>query len=445
LKSGPKRGFEGFVTRDMEVAMNFRPLSLKKKFQLVMLMTLVIWATTTLVHQWGYGAEVPSQPEPTEKFVADSSRTVTLEIRSEVTIHEPRLTVRQLCRWSKADEAFFAPMADLVIAECKADAPFHSISIDQVRQTLHDAGVNVAAIRFSGPTLCTITRSDVHFDENQALNEWISARHGGAPATAMGEASKKDAMPVPAQAITASATTKNDELPASSTAKGAVSVDPPVKTLRDLIMADASSKLGVPVDQLQLTFNPIDDKVLSLPQSQFKFHLDERRVYNLGDVAWDVQVITDNGVRKFTIRANARAWETQLVVSTPLGYRQVLRDTDVTERRTLVDRIPEEALLTRAQAVGQQAARDLKPGTVLTARMVDPVQLIKTGQFVTVTLDQGAIRVKTVVRALENGSYGQTIRVKNESTHDTYEVVVTGPQEGSMSPTREESKLAVNR
>ena len=425
--------------------MNFRPLSLKKKFQLVMLMTLVIWATTTLVHQWGYGAEVPSQPEPTEKFVADSSRTVTLEIRSEVTIHEPRLTVRQLCRWSKADEAFFAPMADLVIAECKADAPFHSISIDQVRQTLHDAGVNVAAIRFSGPTLCTITRSDVHFDENQALNEWISARHGGAPATAMGEASKKDAMPVPAQAITASATTKNDELPASSTAKGAVSVDPPVKTLRDLIMADASSKLGVPVDQLQLTFNPIDDKVLSLPQSQFKFHLDERRVYNLGDVAWDVQVITDNGVRKFTIRANARAWETQLVVSTPLGYRQVLRDTDVTERRTLVDRIPEEALLTRAQAIGQQAARDLKPGTVLTARMVDPVQLIKTGQFVTVTLDQGAIRVKTVVRALESGSYGQTIRVKNESTHDTYEVVVTGPQEGSMSPTREESKLAVNR
>lgn len=427
--------------------MNFRPLSLKKKFQLVMLMTLVIWATTTLLHQWGYGAEVLSDAAPTEKFVADSSRPVTLEIRSEVTIHEPRLTVRQLCRWSKADEAFFAPMADLVIAECKADAPFHSISIDQVRQTLHDAGVNVAAIRFCGPTLCTITRSDVHFDENQALNEWISARHGGAPATAMGENSVKAAVPTPVQAITASATTssKDIEPPSATTPHGAASIDPPVKTLRDLIMADASAKLGVAVDQLQLTFNPIDDKILSLPQSQFKFHLDERRVYNLGDVAWDVQVITDNGVRKFTIRANARAWETQLVVATPLGYRQVLRDTDVTERRTLVDRIPEEALLTRAQAIGQQAARDLKPGTVLTARMVDPVQLIKTGQFVTVTLDQGAIRVKTVVRALESGSYGQTIRVKNESTHDTYEVVVTGPQEGSMSPTREESKLAVNR
>lgn len=425
--------------------MNFRPLSLKKKFQLVMLMTLVIWATTTLLHQWGYGAEIPSNAAPTEKFVADSSRPVTLEIRSEVTIHEPRVTVKQLCRWSKADEAFFAPMADLVIAECKADAPFHSISIDQVRQTLHDAGVNVAAIRFCGPTLCTITRSDVHFDENQALNEWIAARHGGAPATAMGETSAKAAVPTPAQAITASASSKNDDLPTSSTSKSTASVDPPVKTLRDLIMADASAKLGVQVDQLQLTFNPIDDKLLSLPQSQFKFHLDERRVYNLGDVAWDVQVITDNGIRKFTIRANARAWETQLVVATPLGYRQVLRDTDVTERRTLVDRIPEEALLTRAQAIGQQAARDLKPGTVLTARMVDPVQLIKTGQFVTVTLDQGAIRVKTVVRALESGSYGQTIRVKNEATHDTYEVVVTGPQEGSMSPTREESKLAVNR
>lgn len=427
--------------------MNFRPLSLKKKFQLVMLMTLVIWATTTLLHQWGYGAEVPSDAAPTEKFVSDSSHPVTLEIRSEVTIHEPRLTVRQLCRWSKADEAYFAPMADLVIAECKADAPFHSISIDQVRQTLHDAGVNVAAIRFCGPTLCTITRSDVHYDENQALNEWITARQGGAPATAMGETSTKAVAPTSVQAITASATTssKSDDLPSSSTAHGAASVDPPVKTLRDLIMADASAKLSVPVDQLQLTFNPIDDKLLSLPQSQFKFHLDERRVYNLGDVAWDVQVITDNGVRKFTIRANARAWETQLVAATPLAYRQVLRDTDLTEHRTLVDHLPDEPLLTRSQAIGQQAARDLKPGTILTARMVDPVALIKTGQFVTVTLDQGAIRIKTVVRALESGSYGQTVRVKNEATHDTYEVIVTGPQEGAMSPVPEESKLASSR
>ena len=80
------------------------------------------------------------------------------------------------------------------------------------------------------------------------------------------------------------------------------------------------------------------------------------------------------------------------------------------------DRLPDEPLLTIEQAVGQQAARDLKPGTILTARMVDPVQLIKTGQFVTITLSQGNIRVKTVVRAMESGSYGQTVRVKNEST-----------------------------
>jgi flagella basal body P-ring formation protein FlgA len=85
------------------------------------------------------------------------------------------------------------------------------------------------------------------------------------------------------------------------------------------------------------------------------------------------------------------------------------------------------------QTVGQQAARELKPGTVLTARMIDPVQLVKTGQYVTISLDQGAVRIKTVARAMENGCYGQTIRVKNEATKEVFQVVVTAPQTATMN------------
>jgi hypothetical protein len=44
------------------------------------------------------------------------------------------------------------------------------------------------------------------------------------------------------------------------------------------------------------------------------------------------------------------------------------------------------------------------------------------------------VSVKTVAKAMEGGSYGQTIRVKNEATNETYEVVLTGPQEGTMGP-----------
>ena len=66
--------------------------------------------------------------------------------------------------------------------------------------------------------------------------------------------------------------------------------------------------------------------------------------------------------------------------------------------------------------------------------MVNPVNLVKSGQLVTVTLESGGVRIKTVALAKEAGSYGQTVRVQNESTQEIYEIVLTGPQQGTISP-----------
>ena len=143
------------------------------------------------------------------------------------------------------------------------------------------------------------------------------------------------------------------------------------------------------------------------------------------------------GSRKVQVRGTARAWQHQVVVATPARRRQVIQDADVTARRTLVDRLPDAPLLKSEQVVGQMAARDLKPGTVMTAPLVEAVPLAKAGQFITVTLDRGTVRVKSVAKALEGGCYGQTIRVKNEATKDVYQVVLTGPQEGSVDARRD--------
>jgi flagella basal body P-ring formation protein FlgA len=100
----------------------------------------------------------------------------------------------------------------------------------------------------------------------------------------------------------------------------------------------------------------------------------------------------------------------------------------------LVDNLDDYPLLDVKQVVAQQAARELKPGTVMRAKAVQPVPLARSGQFVTVTLSRGSVTVKTVARAMEEGSYGQTIRVKNEGTKDVYQVTLTGPQEATMGP-----------
>jgi hypothetical protein len=50
---------------------------------------------------------------------------------------------------------------------------------------------------------------------------------------------------------------------------------------------------------------------------------------------------------------------------------------------------------------------------------------------------------------MEGGSFGQTIRVKNEATNETFEVVLTGPQEGTIggavAPATEAPKVAAAR
>ena len=118
----------------------------------------------------------------------------------------------------------------------------------------------------------------------------------------------------------------------------------------------------------------------------------------------------------------------------PLTRGALIRAEDVTNRRLLVDRVSSDALLSVEQVVGQQAARDIQTGQIATAQFVESVPLARAGQFVTITLNSGSVQVKSVGRALEGGSYGQTIRVKSEATDQTFEVVLTGPQEATLGP-----------
>ena len=72
----------------------------------------------------------------------------------------------------------FLPVVDLVITRLDRSSPFRAITVEQIRTTLHDAGMNLAVIKFAGPTSCTLTRSDATYDEQSALRLWAAAKDG---------------------------------------------------------------------------------------------------------------------------------------------------------------------------------------------------------------------------------------------------------------------------
>jgi flagella basal body P-ring formation protein FlgA len=383
------------------------------------LATTVVWIVA-LVAPFAVAQEAP---RAVEKFTrSDRTSGATIELRSEATIYGNEIRFAQIARWADADRDVFEPLAQLVVARMSDKQAVRGIAIAELRSLLRDAGVNTSMMNFTGSLTCTITRSDAEVSNPDKLDQLITAQN-------------QDAQPSPSRDVAQGGEFSRD-LPAPASAPVAIEAEAEkgVQTLRDLLTADLASRLRISTDSLQMTFRGEHDRLLRLAEPAFRFTIDGQRVGNLGDVSWQVTITSDKGSTRSFIQARAQAWQSQLVVTRPLAVKQPITDADVVERRTLVDRMTDDPLLKREQVVGQVASRDLKPGTVMTGRLVDPVQLVRPGQFVSIEHAVGAVKVKIVARAVDGGSMGQTIRVKNETTREILRVTVTGPQTASINP-----------
>jgi flagella basal body P-ring formation protein FlgA len=209
----------------------------------------------------------------------------------------------------------------------------------------------------------------------------------------------------------------------------------PPRTLRELLLADLVDRLHLPAEAFVVKFSASDEKLVSLSEPLFRFEVQCRNPRGIGDVTWDVNVITDGGKQKAAVSATVGIWQVQLVAARPVGYQQVFTDADVIEKRIVVDQIREGSPLGKEQVVGQQANQGIGAGTVISSRMVEPLQVVRTGQLVTVTVEYGSVQIKWVGEARESGAVGQTIRVKKvkDGSRDEFNVTLTGPQEGKLA------------
>ena len=243
---------------------NGRPLPMRKQVQILIALTILAWATQTLFAQWSRGAEVGPDSRSSSTFVPRDGvlRGGTIELRGEARVYGADVKLKQVCRWSDADAAMFAPVADLVLAKLETRKPYKVIDVKDVRQTLEDAGINVALVRFSGPTECTASRTDAELKEGEALEQWVKARLG-----TQGEVAERDS---PREA--ASLATR-EPVARLASAKEADHDDTLELTLRQTLIADLSVRLSVPEEQLVLTFDPRDEGALNLREPQFKFNV----------------------------------------------------------------------------------------------------------------------------------------------------------------------------
>jgi flagella basal body P-ring formation protein FlgA len=344
----------------------------------------------------------------------------SVELQPEITANSNEVTLKQICQWPEGDGEMLAEFADLIVVRFEKDAAFTTIGVEQIQSILRDAGLNPASVNFSGAASCRIVRGDVKIDEAAALRDWM--RQAGDD-TALADAAKTTTQAAPSDPP---GVAKGDNAPSKP------DIGPELRDLRARLIYDLAHRINISVDRLQIEFSAEDQKLLILPNSD-AISVEPQRANDLGNVSWLVTTSVNGDTKRVRIAARARAWIDQVVCTHPLGLRQTITEADIETKRVLADRLPQDPLVTPEQVIGQQAARDLKVGSVMTAKLLAPVELVRPGQLVTVFMRRGAIEVKSVARALQAGSAGQSVKVKNEATGDLFQVTLVGPQTAILS------------
>ncbi|MEY2659627.1 MAG: hypothetical protein RLZZ123_799 [Pseudomonadota bacterium] len=123
-------------------------------------------------------------------------------------------------------------------------------------------------------------------------------------------------------------------------------------------------------------------------------------------------------------RSNRQVWVVEQHLST--GSVVQKRQLSLVDRDT--QSVGQAALDAQADLSYMEAVRDLTPGTIIRQHDLRPMILVKRGQMVQMTLGQGqGFQIAARVEAMQDGRFGEQIKLKNPESGRILSGVVKGP------------------
>ena len=84
--------------------------------------------------------------------------------------------------------------------------------------------------------------------------------------------------------------------------------------------------------------------------------------------------------------------------------------------------------------IGLAAKRPLRAGAAVSARDVSAPQVIKAGDLVTVTYEDGGISLSLQAKAMAAAAQGETVMVQNTSSKKMLQAIAAGPGQALIGP-----------
>ncbi|MEB3330139.1 MAG: flagellar basal body P-ring formation chaperone FlgA [Candidatus Sericytochromatia bacterium] len=197
----------------------------------------------------------------------------------------------------------------------------------------------------------------------------------------------------------------------------------------EAVRAATATRLQVPGRDVRVTWRDMaaDNLVPALPPGRVTLRVSPTASLG-GAGAVPVQVFVE-GRRWRTIfpRLDVQVMQPVLVARTRITRGAQAQAGDVEAVRRPVQRMAQAPLTRLEQMLGNEATRDIAPGTVLTAGMFRVAPLVRPGEDVTVTVVDGGLTVVARGQARSAGGNGQLVKVVNPNTRHEFTARVVGP------------------
>lgn len=272
-------------------------------------------------------------------------------------------------------------LATLLIARAPAAGSTDLISMTAVRQLLHETGVNLATTRLQGASRCAVHRPH------------------------------KPQHTLPPAAV----------LPSGADDKS-------ILTLHKLIRREVFRSLGESFDgQVELSMSGPAKAMLELTTPPYQF--DIRAVGTRSKGPLEFEVTAHSAVdppRTEQLSVFTRLIEHVVVAVRNINQGEIIKAEDVEQQDHVFTRPDQIGVGSLTAVVGQQAKRVIPAGKMIRTSDLKSVPLVRRNAIVLVTTTIGDLRVTLTGRALESGTLGEIIKLRNEASKEAFYARVIG-------------------
>ncbi len=327
----------------------------------------------------------------------------TIVLRRSATVATAQVRLGDVAVLSDGAEE----LAQVLVGQVEVNGQI-SLSIKEIQAALARQGANKARLELKGFEVCLVTRSKSEASEMKNVEK--------SPRTVSDKPNAKAETGAPVLANPTEEIARDSEL-----------------TVRDHLLAWLEKWTGATREEMRVTFADRDAKELDRAATGERIAIVPGGSNKLGRVPVTIERYVGPklaGTTRITFDVARR--QLAVVARKAIARGESFDAGNVEVREVHLDRDRGELAHRLDEVTGLIATTALREGSVIATSDIAPVLLVRKNENIRVRVHTGGLVVQTVARALEDGGMGQIISVRNDRSHETFVVEVSGLRSGTV-------------